>query len=110
MKYQITYKVLTEDELNNKGADSKGWGYIDDYVDGTSIDDIEYDATDEFEQNWEYGALEDAQGNPLDLGGKKEVGNWSENADGSYEQWVTYTDENGYNIYLIQRVTPRYSE
>lgn len=104
MKYQITYKVLTEDELNNKGADSKGWEYVSDYVDGTSIDDIEYNATDEFEQNWEYGALEDAQGNPLDLGGKKEVGNWLENADGSFVQWVTYTDENGCNIYLVQRV------
>lgn len=103
MKYKITYKVLTEDELNNEGADSKGWGYIDDYVDGTSVDDLDYSATDEFEQNWEYGALEDAQGNPLDLG-KKSKSCWEALEDGdTYEQWVTYTDENGYKIYLIQR-------
>lgn len=109
-KFKLTYKVLTEDELNNEGADSKGWGYIDDYVDGTSVDDLEYDATNDFEDNWEYGSLEDAKGNPLELGGKKKIGEWSEDADGSYEQWVTYTDSNGYKIYLIQRAEPQEDE
>lgn len=102
-EYEVRYKVLTEDELNNEGADSKGWSYLSDTVKEDSAGNLEYDATDEFEQSWEDGALEDAQGNPLTLGAKSKS-SWKELDDGdTYEQWVTYTDENGYKIYLIQR-------
>lgn len=102
-EFEVTYKVLTEDELNNEGADSKGWGYLLDTVKEDSAGNLEYDATNEFEESWEDGALEDAQGNPLTLG-KKSKSSWKELDDGdTYEQWVTYTDENGYKIYLIQR-------
>lgn len=102
-EFEVAYKVLTEDELNNEGADSKGWSYLSDTVKEDSAGNLEYDATDELEQSWEDGALEDAQGNPLTLG-KKSKSSWKELEDGdTYEQWVTYTDENGYKIYLIQR-------
>lgn len=102
-EFEVTYKVLTEDELNNEGADSKGWSYLSGTVKEDSAGNLEYDATDELEQSWEDGALEDAQENPLTLG-KKSKSSWKELEDGdTYEQWVTYTDENGYKIYLIQR-------
>lgn len=102
-KYKVKFRIVTEDELNSRGWDSRQWDTLDDKVEGASPDALDYDAATYFEENFEYGALRDAEGNPVDLGAKS-ADKWEKIGDDKYEQWVTYKSDNGYEVYLIQRI------
>lgn len=102
-KYKVNFRVVTEDELNSRGVDSREWDTLDDKVEGTSPDALDYDAATYFEENYEYGTLKDAEGNPVDLGAKS-ADKWEKIGDDKYEQWITYENDNGYKVYLIQRI------